>query len=552
MLGARPAGERHGRGRRRQHGLPPPDGGAGKRGPRRCGDVRGDARRDSSTSRASGRGKGKPKPIQVWVAIGPTPRGRRARSRGVRRRPRPGARHAARHLGRSSTERAPPRRPSSARPGSARRGSHGVRQLRRGLGGRSSTAARCRTARAAPTARFACRSSSSRDLRERPVGRRRSQSSGTRRRRRSAADVEKVARHLGDLLGLDPRGLSTTARSCSSRSAVHRVRRRATSHDARVRGHPLGRPQPPRPARAARARLRDLPILILDARPARAARRERRPGAAGLPAYSALPLEPLSPEDPGARRAPAGEPPGRDMTRLRRWPRETRCSSRSSPRRCRARPAPARCRRTIRGIVAAVSTRSRPRSGSLVLDASVVGTDLLARRARARSTASGDGSRRCSARSRRRDLIAARPSRSRARSSTRFKHVLIRDVAYDSSRVRRARSGMSTSPVPRGVDREVGEAVPRWPTTGERQATPSARSVTWSSPPSRPGAGGRRNRRFYREALALVPDDGRRASARLGAPRVALARAVHFLDARCGCKNELAGKSAGVTSPAIS
>ena len=162
---------------------------------------------------------------------------------------------------------------------------------------------------------------------------------------------------------------------------------------APLRGHPLGRREPPRPARdARRARPRGARAL----RRARAAGAPRRAPRLGRrpPRVHGAPLEPLtgtashelaqlrfSPSPVSRTTVPSSSPRRR---------RATRCSSRSS------RPRSPRARRrtslptSIRAIIAARLDSLPTEERSVLVDASVVGTGLLARRACSRSLPRSD------------------------------------------------------------------------------------------------------------------------------------------------------------------
>jgi class 3 adenylate cyclase len=287
------------------------------------------------------------------------------------------------------------------------------------------------------------------------------------------------------------------------------------------------------------ARLRDLPILLLAL--ARPDLLDARPGwGGGLPAYTALPLEQLKEaearelaaqllgaadgDERAAMLAETGEGNPLFIEQLAATVAET------SPGSDAALPT------TIRGIVAARLDALPPGERSLLLDAAV-GGKVFWRGALERMS---DDSSRLS------ELLGALEGRDLIRRQTvsaiegdqqfMFKHVLIRDVAYELlPRARRRERHAHVARFLEEATSETGEAAAalarHWRDAGEPQ-----RAIDYLMEAAEEAERGWAKEQavsLYREALELVPDDdtARRSELRR---RLAVARQAlfHVVDAR--------------------
>lgn len=287
------------------------------------------------------------------------------------------------------------------------------------------------------------------------------------------------------------------------------------------------------------ARLRDLPILILTlARPELLDTRSAWGG--GLPAYTALPLAPLSvAESEQLASLRLGSLPGDDVARLAAtaggnplFVEQLAAMMAEASESSQSESLPT----TIRGIVAARLDALPDRERSLLLDAAVVGKTFW-RGALERIAGAGDDMSELLGALEARDLIVRETaSIMEGEQQFSFKHVLIREVAYEL--------------LPRAQRQERHARVAEFfeESTAELGETAAALARHWrdAGDPERAlgyfiSAGEQAERGWakdqaailYREALELVPEDD---SEQLGLlrRRLALARAaaVHIPDAR--------------------
>jgi class 3 adenylate cyclase len=290
------------------------------------------------------------------------------------------------------------------------------------------------------------------------------------------------------------------------------------------------------------ARLRDLPILLLAL--TRPDLLDSRPGwGGGLPAYAALPLEPLRAEEArelasqllaayaGQERAEravllaeTGEGNPLFIEQLAATVTET------SPRQNVTLPS------TIRGILAARLDALPPAERSLLLDAAAGGKTFW-RGALERMTDEPENLPELLGRLERRDLIRRETvSAIEGDQQFTFKHMLIRDVAYDLlPRARRRERHAHVAQFLEEATAEVGEAgaaiARHW-----RDAGDHARAIDYFMAAAEEAERGWAKDHavsLYREALDLVTeDDGERRNAIRRRLAVASQAAYHIVDAR--------------------
>ena len=286
------------------------------------------------------------------------------------------------------------------------------------------------------------------------------------------------------------------------------------------------------------ARLRDLPILLLAL--ARPELLDARPGwGGGLPAYTALPLEQLDETDArelaahllgsvngderAATLAETGEGNPLFIEQLAATVTETARGENALP-------------TTIRGIVAARLDALPPPERSLLLDAAV-GGKVFWRGALERMNEDSSGLSELLGALERRDLIRRQTvSAIEGDQQFMFKHVLIRDVAYDLlPRAARRERHAHVARFLEEATSETGEAAAalarHWRDAGE-----PGRAIEYlvaAAEEAERGWAKEQAVALYREALELVPeDDGVRRSdlrRRLAVARQAL---FHVVDAR--------------------
>jgi predicted ATPase len=285
------------------------------------------------------------------------------------------------------------------------------------------------------------------------------------------------------------------------------------------------------------ARLRGLPIMLLTL--TRPELLDTRPSwGGGLPAYSALPLAPLSASE------------AQELARIRLGELRTEAASRlaetaegnplfieqlaatvtESTRAGQSLPT------TIRGILAARLDALPESERALLLDASVCGKTFW-RGALERMNGSNDGLSDLLGALERRDLIV-RNTRSiiEGEQQFSFKHVLIRDVAYELlPRAERRERHASVAEFFEEATSELGEAATatarHW-----RDAGDSERALGYfvkAAEQAERGWAKDQAAILYREALDLVPeDDGERLATLRRSVALARAAAVHIPDAR--------------------
>src|SRR5436190_2787738 len=286
------------------------------------------------------------------------------------------------------------------------------------------------------------------------------------------------------------------------------------------------------------ARLHDLPILLLTL--ARPEFLDARPGwGGGLLAYTAMPLESLN-------AIHAAELAAQLMRGVGRPDRvaEVAQTAEGNPlfiEQLAAAVVEAPLREqgalpnTIRGIVAARLDALPPAERSVLLDAAVVGK-VFWRGALQRMSDNGRALAETLARLERRDLIRReRVSAIEGDAQYTFKHVLIRDVAYESlPRARRQERHAQVAGFLDEATAEIGEAAAAL-ARHSRDGGDPVRAVEYFATAAAQAERGWAKERaveLYREALALIPDgDARRAELRR---RLALAfqAALHVVDAR--------------------
>ncbi len=351
-------------------------------------------------------------------------------------------------------------------------------------------------------------------------------------------DAEIVAQHLGILLGLDPEASSADREALFS--SVHSL------IEAVARDRPtmlvfedihwadeslldliefLG------------ARLRDVPILLLTL--ARPDLLDDRPTwGGGLPAYTALPLEPLNADEGRdlAEHLLAGDGDRAEAIAATAEGNPLFIEQLAATVAERPEQGSAVLPTTIRALLAArLDALPRPER-SLLLDAAVGGRTFW-RGALERMVEETEGLSELLAALETRDLIRRdRVSVIEGDQQFSFKHVLIRDVAYELlPRARRRDRHAQVASYLEEATSEVGEAAAalarHWRDAGE-----SERAVTYfmaAAEEAERGWAKEHAAALYREALELVPEDdvGRRRELRR---RLAIARQAlfHVLDAR--------------------
>jgi class 3 adenylate cyclase len=354
----------------------------------------------------------------------------------------------------------------------------------------------------------------------------------------STASVETVTRHLAILLGLDPEGSVEDREELffSVRCFIEAVVLEQPTMFVLEDIHWADRSLLDLVELLA-ARLRDLPVLfltlarpeLLDARPA---------WGGGLPAYTALPLAPLSTaeaqelavlrlrklsHDDAARLAETAGGNPLFIEQLAATMAESSGGAASLP-------------TTIRGLLAARLDALPAAERSLLLDAAVVGKTFW-RGALDRIASVKDGRSEVLGALERRDLIV-RDTRSiiEGEQQFTFKHVLIRDVAYEllpraDRRARHARVAEFFEEATAEVGEAAAALARHWRDAGE-----SERALGYfirAAEQAERGWAKDQAALLYREALDLVPeDDG--DGLKLLRRRVALARiaAMHIPDAR--------------------
>jgi class 3 adenylate cyclase len=354
----------------------------------------------------------------------------------------------------------------------------------------------------------------------------------------SGADAGEVTRHLAILLGLDTEGTVDDREELffSVRCFIESVARDRPTLLVFEDIHWADRSLLDLIELLA-ARLRDLPIMLLSlARPELLDSRSAWGG--GLPAYTALPLPALSAEDSRTlatlrlqglssedadRLAETAEGNPLFIEQLAATLAESSGSGGSLP-------------TTVRGIVAARLDALPASERALLLDAAVVGKTFW-RGALERIGGEADGIPGLLGALERRDLVV-RDTRSiiEGEQQYNFKHVLIREVAYELlPRARRQERHAAVARFFEDSTAELGEittALARhWRDAGE-----PSRAVDYfirAGDQAELGWAKDQAAILYREALDLVPDDGDERLAMLRR-RLALARAaaLHIPDAR--------------------
>jgi class 3 adenylate cyclase/tetratricopeptide (TPR) repeat protein len=355
----------------------------------------------------------------------------------------------------------------------------------------------------------------------------------------SSANSDTVAEHLAILLGLDPEGSVDDREELffSVRCFIEAVAREQPTMLVLEDIHWADRSLLDLVELLA-ARLRDIPVLLLTL--ARPDLLDTRPAwGGGLPAYSALPLAPLSPaEAEQLAQLRLGQLRSESAVKLADTAggnplfieQLAATMAESSPSTSGTLPT------TIRGIVSARLDALPAAERALLLDAAVVGKTFW-RGALERIAGATDGLSELLGALERRDLIVRETgSLIEGEQQFGFKHVLIRDVAYDllaraDRRERHARVAEffeeSTS--------ELGEAAAalarHW-----REAGDPERALGYfirAGQQAEHGWAKDQAAILYREALDLVPEDDGEQLGMLRR-RLALARAaaVHIPDAR--------------------
>src|ERR687887_569147 len=357
---------------------------------------------------------------------------------------------------------------------------------------------------------------------------------GLRKLRERVPD-ESVARHLAILLGLDPEGSVDDREELffSVRVFIESIAREQPTMFVLEDIHWADRSLLDLVELLA-ARLRDLPVLILPRRELLAA---RPAWGGGLPAYTALPLSPLSPTEAeelaqlklgqmtetAARLADTAGGNPLFIEQLAATMAQSSAAGGAMP-------------TTIRGILAARLDALPAEERALLLDAAVVGKTFW-RGALERISGGTDGLSALLGALERRDLIV-RDTGSIIEDEQQFgfKHVLIRDVAYELlPRAERRERHARVAEFFEESTAELGEAAAalarHWRAAGEPE-----RAVGYlirAGEQAERGWAKDQAAILYKEALDLVPesDDTRLGDVRR---RLALARAaaVHIPDAR--------------------
>jgi class 3 adenylate cyclase len=349
---------------------------------------------------------------------------------------------------------------------------------------------------------------------------------------------ESVARHLGILLGLDPEGSVDDREELffSVRVFIESVARELPTMLVLEDIHWADRSLLDLVELLA-ARLRDLPILILTL--ARPELLDSRPAwGGGLPAYTALPLAPLS----------AAE--GEELAQLKLGQMRTEAASKLADTAggnplfieqlaatlAESSAAGGSLPTTIRGILAARLDALPAEERALLLDAAVVGKTFW-RGALQRIAGRSDGLSELLGALERRDLIVRDTgSIIEGEQQFGFKHVLIRDVAYELlPRAERRERHTRVAEFFEQSTAELGEAAAalarHW-----RAAGAPERAIPYlirAGEQAEHGWAKDQAAILYKEALDLMPQDGGAqftdVRRRLG---VARAAALHIPDAR--------------------
>jgi len=356
----------------------------------------------------------------------------------------------------------------------------------------------------------------------------------------SSANPDTVTEHLAILLGLDPEGSVDDREELffSVRCFIEAVAREQPTMLVFEDIHWSDRSLLDLIELLA-ARLRDIPVLLLTL--ARPDLLDSRPAwGGGLPAYTALPLAPLSPAEAGqlaqlrlgeALRSEAAsqlaDTAGGNPLFIEQL---AATMAESSP------SATASLPTSIRGILAARLDALPAPERSLLLDAAVVGKTFW-RGALERIAGEGDGLSELLGALERRDLIVRdTTSAIEGQQQFGFKHVLIRDVAYELlPRAGRRERHARVAEFFEESTAELGEAATalarHWRDAGDPE-----RALGYFIRAGEQAENGWAKDQaaiLYREALDLVPEDDGEQLGMLRR-RVALARAaaVHIPDAR--------------------
>ena len=360
---------------------------------------------------------------------------------------------------------------------------------------------------------------------------------GLRKLRERVPD-ESVARHLAILLGLDAEGSVDDREELffSVRVFIETVAREQPTMLVFEDIHWADRSLLDLIELLA-ARLRDLPVLILalarpdlmDARPA---------WGGGLPAYNAMPLAPLSPaegEELAARRletlrhdaAQLAETAGGNPLFIEQLA-ATMAES--------ARPETESLPTSIRGILAARLDALPAAERALLLDAAVVGKTFW-RGALERIGGGADGLSELLGALERRDLIVRETvSAIEGEQQFGFKHVLIRDVAYELlPRADRRERHARVAEFFEASTAEVGEAATALARHWRDAGNPERALGYFIRAADQAEHGWAKDQAaiLYREALDLVPEgDGQQLGMLRRRLAMARAAAVHIPDAR--------------------
>ena len=358
---------------------------------------------------------------------------------------------------------------------------------------------------------------------------------GLRKLRERVPD-ESVARHLAILLGLDPEGSVDDREELffSVRVFIESIAREQPTMFVLEDIHWADRSLLDLVELLA-ARLRDLPVLILTL--ARPELLDARPAwGGGLPAYTALPLSPLSPTEAeelaqlklgqmtetAARLADTAGGNPLFIEQLAATMAESSAAGGAMP-------------TTIRGILAARLDALPAEERALLLDAAVVGKTFW-RGALERISGGTDGLSALLGALERRDLIV-RDTGSIIEDEQQFgfKHVLIRDVAYELlPRAERRERHARVAEFFEESTAELGEAAAalarHW-----RAAGAPERAVPYlirAGEQAEHGWAKDQAAILYREALDLVPDGEPQVADLRRRLAMARAAAVHIPDAR--------------------
>ena len=354
----------------------------------------------------------------------------------------------------------------------------------------------------------------------------------------SAADVEKVTRHLAILLGLDREGsvedreeLFFSVRVFIESVAAHKPTLLVFEDIHWADRSLLDLIE------LLAARLRNLPVLILTL--ARPELLDSRPAwGGGLPAYSALPLAPLSPEESRElAEHRLANLSNEDLARLAQTAEgnplfiEQLVATIAEAASAQSDSLPT----TIRGLVSARLDALPAEERSLLLDAAVVGRTFW----RGALERIGDGDRlseRLGALEGRDLIVRDTGSIMEGEQQYAFKHVLIREVAYELlPRADRQDRHARVAEFFEASTAEVGEAVAalarHW-----RDAGHPERAIPYfvqAGEQAERGWAKDQAAVLYNEALELVPETDAEQLAKVRRKlAMALAAAVHIPDAR--------------------